>query len=78
LAEALASSVSGSPALTGWSSRKRRRTVGRGCGLNPPLDACTQAALTPSNPETFLSLEQSTPVREDFACLVAALEAVVP
>jgi hypothetical protein len=48
-----------------------------GCTLRQVQDACT-AVLHPADPEQFLSLEQSTLVRQDFACLVEGLQTTFP
>jgi hypothetical protein len=48
-----------------------------GCGLNPPVDACIGYAQWASNPEGFIFLEQSIGMREEYGCLVEALEEVV-
>lgn len=45
---------------------------------SPDFDACTQTAPGPSNPEQFLHLEQSPALRQDDACLIAALRVVFP
>jgi len=45
-----------------------------GCAASPPSEACSTGLTRPANPEQFIMLEQSTALRNDYACLVEALK----
>jgi hypothetical protein len=49
-----------------------------GCARSPGLNACTDYVGQPSNPEQFISLEQSSRFRQDYGCLLDALKEVWP
>lgn len=44
------------------------------CGMGWDTNACPDAVRRPEGPERYLSLEQSWELRQDYACLVEALE----
>jgi hypothetical protein len=49
-----------------------------GCATNPDIDACTAYVGQPSNPEQFISIEQSSRLRLNYACFTDALKLVWP
>ena len=49
-----------------------------GCARSPDLDACTDYVGQPSNPEQFISIEQSSRFRLNYGCFLDALKEVWP
>lgn len=47
-----------------------------GCGYVPPPDACTGSVVQTRGPDRFISIEQSSAVRQDFDCLLEALREI--
>jgi hypothetical protein len=48
-----------------------------GCGVVPTPDACTSYVSRPRGPDTYLSLEQSWGLRQDYSCVVESLMATL-
>jgi hypothetical protein len=68
----LADGEAGECAFTGGGAAQAVLT--NGCGFSNPPDACTGYTLRPSGPDQFISIEQSLKVRQNFDCLVTALD----
>ena len=49
-----------------------------GCSASPEYDPCNAYPPGPSSPEQFIHLEQSRDLRQDYACLIAALKMTFP
>lgn len=68
----LADGEEGECAFTGGGSPQA--VFSNTCGYSNPIDACTNYALRPSIPEQFISLEQSLRARQNFDCIITALQ----
>jgi hypothetical protein len=68
----LADGEEGECAFTGGGSPQA--VFSNTCGYRNPPDACTSYALRPSIPERFISIEQSLRARQDFDCMISALQ----
>jgi hypothetical protein len=49
-----------------------------GCARFPEIDACQDFVGQPSNPEQFISVEQSMGLRKNYACFLDALKEIWP
>jgi hypothetical protein len=67
----LADGEPGECAFTGGGAPQAVLT--NSCRYSNPPDACTGYALHPSGPDQFISIEQSVKVRQNYDCLVRAL-----
>jgi hypothetical protein len=70
----LADGEAGECAFTGGGASQAVLT--NSCGFSNPPDACTSYAIRPSGPDQFISIEQSLKVRQNFDCLVKALDGI--
>ena len=68
----LADSEEGECAFTGGGSPQA--VFSNTCNYSNPIDVCTNYALRPSIPEQFISIEQSLRARQNFDCIIAALQ----
>lgn len=70
----LADGEAGECAFTGGGAPQAVLT--NSCSFSNPPDACTGYVLRPSGPDQFISIEQSLKARQNFDCLVTALDKI--